>query len=259
MMSVIETQIWEAVPDKKGYVRYVGQRKLIEVFNELEAYLKKEGICPEEYFLPTHEAQPDTLFPRGDIRCYAQWGGSEGIYIELEVLVGATKDSPYKIVHIATGKILDESAAAYDRMQYIAGRIYKAFCGEGFQPSRYCIAGSGGEKEVTHESLLKKLGRECAAYMKRELLHKQTLIDDVSGKLGMMMTILSVIKKPKVYAALPKEKIEELYSTENVLDILCEMCSSVSEADSFEIEDIIASAPSFVRSEPDDSLDIEKG
>ena len=54
MMSVIETQIWEAVPDKKGYVRYVGQRKLVEVFNELEAYLKKEDIYPEEYFLQTH-------------------------------------------------------------------------------------------------------------------------------------------------------------------------------------------------------------
>ena len=44
MMSVIETQIWEEIPEKKGYVRYVGQRKLVEVFNELEAYLKKEGI-----------------------------------------------------------------------------------------------------------------------------------------------------------------------------------------------------------------------
>ena len=95
--------------------------------------------------------------------------------------------------------------------------------------------------------------------MKRELLHKQAPIDDVSDKLGMMMTILSVIKKPKVYAALPKEKTEELFSTENVIVILCEMCSSVSEADGFEIEDIIASAPAFVRSEPDDSLDIEKG
>lgn len=83
MMSVIETQIWEEIPEKKGYVRYVGQRKLIEVFNELEAYLKKEGICPEEYFLPTHEAQPDTLFPRGDIRCYAQWGGSAGLILPI--------------------------------------------------------------------------------------------------------------------------------------------------------------------------------
>ena len=186
----------------------MGKRKLVEVFNELEAYLKKEDIYPEEYFLQTHDARPDTLFPRGDIRCYAQWGGSEGIYIELEVLVGATKDSSYKIVHIATGKTLDESAEAYDRMQYIAGRIYKAFCGEEFQPSRYCIIDSSEKKEVTHERLLKKLGQECTTYMKRELLHKQTLIDDVSGKLGMMMTILSVIKKPKVYAALPKEKID---------------------------------------------------
>ena len=92
-------------------------------------------------------------------------------------------------------------------MQYIAGRIYKAFCGEGFQPSRYCIIDSGEKKEVTHERLLKKLRGECTAYMKRELLHKQTPIDYVSDKLGMMMTILSVIKKPKVYEALPKEKI----------------------------------------------------
>lgn len=256
MMSVIETQIWEAVPDKKGYVRYVGQRKLVEVFNELEAYLKKEDIYPEEYFLQTHDARPDTLFPRGDIRCYAQWGGSEGIYIELEVLVGATKDSSYKIVHIATGKTLDESGEAYDRMQYIAGRIYKAFCGEGFQPSRYCLIDSGEKKEVTHESLLKKLGQECTAYMKCELLHKETPIDAISDKLGMMMTILSVIKKPKVYAGLSKEKIEELYSTENVLDIICEMCGSVSEADSFEIEDIIASAPAFAENVKEDKKEV---
>lgn len=30
-MSIIETQIWEDVPDKKGYVRYVGRcRKCLQ-------------------------------------------------------------------------------------------------------------------------------------------------------------------------------------------------------------------------------------
>ena len=51
-----------------------------EVFAELEAYLKKENIYPDEYLLLSDDS-PDALFPKGDIRCYAQWGGSEGIYM----------------------------------------------------------------------------------------------------------------------------------------------------------------------------------
>ena len=46
-MCMIETQIWEDVPEKKGYVSYVGQRNLHEVFAELEAFLKKENMVPD--------------------------------------------------------------------------------------------------------------------------------------------------------------------------------------------------------------------
>ena len=115
-MCMIETQIWEDVPDKKGYVRYVGQRKMQEVFAELEAYLKKENIYPDEYLLLSDDS-PDALFPKGDIRCYAQWGGSEGIYLELEVLTEPTKDTPAKWVNVASGKTLSQTSEAYDRMQ----------------------------------------------------------------------------------------------------------------------------------------------
>ena len=245
-MSIIETQIWEDVPDKKGYVRCVGQRKMQEVFAELEAFLKKEDIYLDEYLLLSDDS-PDALFPKGDIRCYAQWGNSEGIYIELEVLTKATKDTPARWVHVATGKTLDQTSEGYDRMQYIAGRIYKAFCGDNFQSPRYLILDNKGEKEITYERLMSKLETELGDYMKRELLHKQAPVGEVSRKLGMMLTILSIIRDPRTYADLPQDKVEQLYDVENILEVLCDICASVSEADLYEIGDIIASAPTFVQ------------
>ncbi len=257
-MCMIETQIWEDVPEKKGYVRYVGQRKLHEVFAELEAFLKKENIYPDEYLLLTRDNDPDALFPKGDIRCYAQWGNSEGIYIELEVLTEATKDSPARWVNVASGKTLSQSAEAYDRMQYIAGRIYKAFCGDSFQSPRYMILDNKGEKEITYDRLMSKLEAELSDYMKRELLHKQTPIGELSRKLGFMLTILSVIREPRAYADLPQDKVEQLYDIENILEILCDMCSSVSEADLYEISDIIASAPTFVQDGVEQTVEKEE-
>ncbi len=220
-MCAVKTQIWESIPEKKGYVRYVGQRKLQEVFSELEAYLKKEDIYPDEYFLLTSN-DPNALFPRGDIRCYALWGNSEGIYIELEVLVGATKDSPAKWVNVASGKTLSETAETYDRMQYIAGKIYKALCGEGFQSPRYIIRKNEAKSKITYDALMNKLEAELRDYMKRELLHKQTPIGALSRKLGSMLTLLSIIREPKTFADLSQDKIEQLFDTENVLEYLCD-------------------------------------
>lgn len=42
----------------------------------------------------------------------------------------------YMRVNFASGKTLGESSEDFDLMQYIAGRIYKAFTNEGFQSSR---------------------------------------------------------------------------------------------------------------------------
>ncbi len=104
-----------------------------------------------------------------------------------------------------------------------------------------------GYSEITYDRLIGKLEAECNTFIRQELLHKQTPIGEVSRKLGMMLTILSVIREPGAYADLPQDKVEQLYYTEGILDILCSMCSSVSEADLYEIADIIASAPSFVQ------------
>ena len=133
-MSRIETEIWEPVPDKPGYVQYVGQRKVSEVFQDLENFLREENLYPDEYFLLSHDfcREPDQKMPRiRDVICYAQWGGSEGVYLEVELLAKHPIENQYVRVNFASGKTLDESGKDFDRMQYIAGRIYKAFTNEG--------------------------------------------------------------------------------------------------------------------------------
>lgn len=244
--KMIKTEIWNAVPDKPGKVQYAGQRKIGEVFKELYNYLKEEGILPDEYFLLSQDLNKNDDFPRSDVQCYAQWGNSEGIYLEVE-LVAYDKEDRTKRIHFATGKTLSETGVAYDRMQYIAGRIYKAFCGEGFVPDRYLIYQPDKLEKITYDKLIGKLEAECATYMRNELIHKQIKLSDVSKKLGMMLTILSVIKNHNVYAEFSIDKVEKLYTNENILGCLCEMCSSVSNADVFEIGDIITSAPTFMK------------
>jgi hypothetical protein len=59
--------------------------------------------------------------------CYAQWGGSEGVYLEVDFLAWDENEHLYKQINFATGKTLGETNEDFDRMQYIAGCIYRAF------------------------------------------------------------------------------------------------------------------------------------
>ena len=168
-LKTIETEFWEPVPDKPGMVRYAGQRKSNEIFNELKAALEKAGLLPDEYF--TMNPNFPAVFPRGDIRCYAQWGGSEGVYLEITVVfepitgVGL-KDS----VRFATGKTLDKSDFAYNKMQYIAGICYKLLAGASFSPCRYAAT-----KAPTDEDVLESLKRE----VRQELLEAALTRDEM--------------------------------------------------------------------------------
>lgn len=251
---MIETQIWNKIPDQPGKVEYAGQRKIGEVFKDLCEFLKAENIYPEEYFLLSHKLNEEDDFPECDVECYAQWGGNEGIYLEV-ILITYNRETGTKRISFATGKSLSETSAAYDRMQYIAGRIYKAFCGEKFVPLRYMILSGGKKKEITYDKLIAKLEAECASFMRMELLHKQTKLADVSRKLGMMLSILSTIKEPANYADLTADKIEELYCTENILERIFNICNRISEADNFEIADLIASVPTLLQEHSEQAVD----
>lgn len=124
--EIIETEIWEENPEKKGWLRFVRTRKVADVFKDLEARMKERGMMPDEYFILSHKFEENAEMPRdASIYAYAVWGGNEGVYLDVEM------KSEKGSVHFATGKTLGETEEDFDRMQEIAGFIYKSFAGFG--------------------------------------------------------------------------------------------------------------------------------
>lgn len=247
-MSRIETEIWEPHPEKKGMVRYVGQRKTEDIFKELEDFLKKEDIYPDEYLLMAHNFELEyPLFPKTDeFICHANWGGSEGIYLDVELLVRDERNQRHT-VHFITGKTLDESSEAYDRMQYIAGMIYKAFMGDNFYPTRYMIKESEDlRKQITYEKLISKLERECEAMLRKRLLHKQERLSEAAGEIGLTLQILDVLREPQIFADLPNDKLRELYETDDIMHRLYLLVEHIRSEDRWTIGDIIAAEPTLL-------------
>ena len=250
MLKTIETEILVPIEEKKGYVRYVGQRKAKEVFDELQNTLKEMNLYPDEYFLLANAFQFDgVLFPKmADLHCYAQWGSSEGVYLEVDILTSDEEKKEYKTVHFATGKTLEETEAAFDRMQYIAGCIYKVFMGSGYTPARYVILkDEDAQKTITYEKLVGKLEQECKDIMREHLLHKEEGLSKIAGELGLKLQILNVLKKEEVFKMLPDEKLKELYETDGIMQHLYQLVHHICEADEWEIEDAIAAAPTLLQ------------
>ena len=261
-MSRIETEIWEPHPEKKGMVRYVGQRKTGDVFRDVEMFLKEENLCPEDYlklsfgFESRYEEFPKML----DIRCYAQWGGNEGIYLQADLLIQNKYNGRREQVPFLTGKTLEETAEAYDRMQYIAGRIYMAFMGEHMTSSRYMLVSDGTKTEtITYDVLTKKLERECRNMLRKRLLHSEEPLAKISGELGLVLQILDVLQEPSVFESLSMEKRKELYETEDILQRLYHLAEHLRIANRYEIDDLIASAETLLKEpgeKPDLSLEL---
>ncbi len=254
MSKVIETDIWENHPEKQGVLRYVGQRRTAEVFAELEAYLKENNVYPDEYFLMTHHFEENyPLFPKmRDMYCFAQWGGSEGIYLEVQLIVNDPEKDGFKHINFVSGKTLEETSEAYDRMQYIAGCIYKAFMGYRQIPARYMITSKKDAVEkITAQRLIAKLSAECEEMLRQRLLHKKEPLADIAGELGLALQVLDAIKHPQTFADLSVDKLRELFETENIMEKLYPLVKHIRDQDTWEIGDIIASKPTLL-SEPDE-------
>ena len=116
-METIDMKIYEPVPGKKGLVREVGFRKAKDVFHELEERLRQLGLYPDEYFvLNSPYDDKGALFPETvTMHCYANWGGSEGIYLEVDLI--AVEDGKLVRRNFATGKSLAEDGDSFDRLQ----------------------------------------------------------------------------------------------------------------------------------------------
>lgn len=239
-MKIIKTQNWEPVPGKPGLIRVASKRKAVEVFHELEDILRSSGLYPDEYLLLDSDfCDVEVDFPEiRDLCCYAQWGVSEGIYLQVELVIYDNENNCCGRKHFAIGKTLAEDSASYDRMQYIAGYIYKLFTGCNQTPARYALV-KNAEKD--RHTLHTKIHQEYREYLLNNLVHKQSELTEVSAEIGLRSMIVHEIPK----CSLPEEKLEELLQSDNALDLLTKICEPILQADAFEINDMISSCDSF--------------
>lgn len=240
-MKRIETNIFEQVEDRPGMVRIVGRKKAVDVFAELESALKEANLLPDDYFLlDAHFKDEKCLIPAlRDVVCYANWGESEGIYLDVYLCGYDDVTDKHQSFHFATGKTLCEDSYAFDRMQYIAGYIYNLFEGFGQQSSRYVLQAKN--KEVQRDTLMEKIRMEYLVYLKNVFVHNFSDPADVGFEVGIRSMIVSELPN----CTLSEDKVNELYYADNSLDVLTKMCFNIAKADKLEINDIISSCKSF--------------
>jgi len=161
-MPIIETELWKISPDNPRALIFDSQRIAQDIFDELEAHLKADGRMPDEYFLFDTDWENGKLFPKdGEILCNTNYGGSEGIYIDIFVrhekdvyehksdtgVLGWHKRMVTE--HFATGKTLGDSIGDLDKMNLVASSVMAAFYGMKAEvQERYAKIGRGEEQPV---------------------------------------------------------------------------------------------------------------
>ncbi|MDR1321178.1 MAG: ankyrin repeat domain-containing protein [Gracilibacteraceae bacterium] len=145
-MKRIETEYYKPHPDKPGYVVYDKGRSVQEVFAELQRRLESAGYLPDEYFLLDSHWENGKTWPKdGDMFCTVDYGGSEGIYLDV-YLKYKDESGKYRTDGFITGKTLGESDADMDRMYLIASAVTKAFHSDGVH-ARYIAFGGENQPE----------------------------------------------------------------------------------------------------------------
>lgn len=219
-MKRIETEIWEPCPDKKGMVRSVGMRKVKEVFEELCEILNDASLMPDESFSLCSEFSHDgdVEFPNmSDLFCYAEWGTPNGIYLIADMLIFDERSKKHNMVHFITGKTLEVSEHAFDRMQYIAGYIYRLFMGNGVDHSRYMLIREGTQ-EKNLEYVVEKTTVEFTAWLKQKLYVGRGEPNDYAEELSKKAKIIYNIANKR--HCFEERELKELVGQENILDML---------------------------------------
>lgn len=231
----------ETMVQKEDGTRIYEPRTFQEVFNDIKKILTEEGLCPEEYFTLSYptSCHADESFPEiSGLFCNAQWGGSEGIYLDIAMNVFDSEEKKYKQISFITGKTLSESEDAFDRMQYIGGYIYRLLMGDGTVRVRYILLHNPRRDKA---SLDEKLNYEFINLMKKHLYsQKEDSVIDIEELALKAMILKAVTANP-----LGEDKLKQLLAAENALDILYHLCKPVMSATLYEIEDIIASVDTF--------------
>ena len=83
-MDIIELERWKPSEADPRKLEYAGQPTAQEVFEELKHRLASMGYLPDEYFLMDSHWENGRKIPKdADIFCTTDYGGSEGVYLDV--------------------------------------------------------------------------------------------------------------------------------------------------------------------------------
>ena len=127
--KTIEVDRYEPADDHI-HLKHVGMKTGYEVFDLLQAHLESVDLVPDEYFSLSPYFETDKELPNyNEAICHTNWGGSEGIYIDIILKYrenGKAKETPFVI-----GKTLGESGDDFIRMSRIAAECSMMMNGRG--------------------------------------------------------------------------------------------------------------------------------
>lgn len=129
-LKTIEVDRYEEMDDGI-HLKHIGMIKAEDAFRQLKNHLEEVGLLPDEYFSPSfyYLSEMDELPKYRTAVCHVDWGGSEGIYLDISML--HYEDNQIKLDSFATGKTLDSSGEAFLRMSRIAAECSMMLNGRG--------------------------------------------------------------------------------------------------------------------------------
>lgn len=129
-IHTIEVERWKP-SETKGMVKFDGMISPQQAFEALKKHLEEVGLLPDEYFLPgmwKFEKQGELPYYNKAV-CSVNWGGSEGIYIDISLLY--CENNEIKYFDFATGKTLGQSGDDFLRMSRISAECSMMLNGRG--------------------------------------------------------------------------------------------------------------------------------
>ena len=129
--KTIDCGIWTE-PDEQNRIRKIDMRTFQEVFDELKSRLEDAGLIPDEYFNMSSSIRDNEKMPDfNEAICHVNYGGSEGIYLNIILAYTDNNEKRTHFKDFATGKTLGETTADYYRMSLIAGECSMLLNGNG--------------------------------------------------------------------------------------------------------------------------------
>lgn len=176
-MNTIPLENWAPMAEDPRRLEYVGPRSGQEVFQELRQRLESVGYLPDDYFLLNQMWEDGREIPKdADIFCTTDYGGSEGIY--LDVYLKWREDNKSVTKRFITGKTLGETGTDLDRMFLISSAITKAFHGDGGSHARYVRLGAAPEPDG---AILHLSGAEQRILMDALVERRNQLVENTIG------------------------------------------------------------------------------